>query len=491
MNISLKNYVLSKPEYLLHNQFIFIEIILEKATKEKGYVILYAKLCADLFIEFIKYIRDINNPEIENQLVNGENLKTILTSECRQKFDECISMETLYKDKFKNKNEEEKKEIFLNFKKKFLGNIDFIAELINVKLLSQTKGFEFLDILYKRFCDIKNDQIKFLNLEGAIILLNKFGKIVFERKNPKHLQNLDNYLKDNIFPITEKKEINLPNYLKFKIINLIEKKKNNWKDSLYEQSIIAKGKNNNNISIYHDHSGIDNNINIDESLMDNSINIRNNNINNITNLDSNEEKENNIIILIKNDLENYVSYLNENEIYSLIDLNEKDINNEINNDYDWSMTEELIIKEKNDLEEIIRCYIEVCIDYVQNEKNIFYCNEYIKNIINYYSADLSKEQSDKVRKSMIELFLNIENICIDNFLMFDIMGYLLLLLLENYLFYIEDLDKFVNEDKNKIGKIVKVIKFTDNYYLEDKRKEFEANLEKGELFENNKELFKK
>ena len=491
MNISLKNYVLSKPEYLLHNQFIFIEIILEKATKEKGYVILYAKLCADLFIEFIKYIRDINNPEIENQLVNGENLKTILTSECRQKFDECISMETLYKDKFKNKNEEEKKEIFLNFKKKFLGNIDFIAELINVKLLSQTKGFEFLDILYKRFCDIKNDQIKFLNLEGAIILLNKFGKIVFERKNPKHLQNLDNYLKDNIFPIAEKKDSNLPNYLKFKIINLIEKKKNNWKDSLYEQSIIAKGKNNNNISIYHDHSGIDNNINIDESLMDNSINIRNNNINNITNLDSNEEKESNIIILIRNDLENYVSYLNEHEIYNLIDLNEKDINNDINNDYDWSMTDELIIKEKNDLEEIIRCYIEVCIDYVQNENNIFYCNEYIKNIINYYSADLSKEQSDKARKSMIGLFLNVENICIDNFLMFDIMGYLLLLLLENYLFSIEDLDKFVNEDKNKIGKIVKVIKFTDNYYLEDKRKEFEANLEKGKLFENNKELFKK
>ena len=398
-------------------------------------------------------------------------------------------METLYKDQFKNKNEEEKKEIFLNFKKKFLGNIDFIAELINVKLLSQTKGFEFLDILFKRFCDIKNDQIKYLNLEGAIILLNKFGKIVFERKNPKHLQNLDNYLKDNIFPITEKKDINLPNYLKFKIINLIEKKKNNWKDSLYEQSIIAKGKNNNNISIYHDHSGIDNNINIDESLMDNSINNRNNNTINKSNVDMEEEKENNIIILIKNDLENYVTYLNEHQIYSLFDLNEKDNNNDINNNYDWSITDDLIIKEKTNLEEIIRCYIEVSIDYVQNEKNIFYCNEYIKNIINYYSVDLNKEQSDKVRKSMIDLFLNIENICIDNFLMFEIMGYLMLLLLENYLFSFEDLDQFINEDKNKIEKIVKVIKYTDNYYPEDKKKEFKENLEKIELFQNNKELF--
>ena len=482
INLTLNNYTLNKPEYLLHNQFIFIEIILEKATKEKGYVVLYAKLCADLFIEFIKYIKDIKNPEIENQLINGENLKTILTSECKQKFDECISMDTLYK----NKDNEDKKEIFLIFKKKFLGNMDFIAELINVKLLSQTKGFEFLDILYKRYCEIQNEQIKYLNLEGAIILLTKFGKIVFDRKNPKHLQNLDNYMKDNICPIVDKKDNNLPNYLKFKIINLIEKKKNNWKDSLYEQSIIAKGKNNNNISIYHEHDGTNNNINIDESLMDNSN--KNFNANNNTNLEIDLEKENNIILLIKNDLENYISYLNENQIFSLKDLLEKDNNDDINNNYDWSMTEELIIKEKNDLDEIIRCFIEVCIDYVQKEQNIFYCDEYIKNIINYYSADLSKEQSDKVRNSMIDLFLNIENICVDNFFMFEIMGYLMLLLLENYLFYTEDLDKFMKEDKNKIPKIMKVIKFMINYYPDDKRKDFLANLENSELFEKNKDL---
>ena len=482
INLTLKNYTLNKQEYLLHNQFIFIEIILEKATKEKGYVVLYAKLCADLFIEFIKYVKDINNPEIENQLINGENLKTILTSECKQKFDECISMETLYK----KKDNEDKKEIFLIFKKKFLGNMDFIAELINVKLLSQTKGFEFLDILYKRYCEIQNEQIKYLNLEGAIILLTKFGKIVFDRKNPKHLQNLDNYMKDNICPIVEKKDNNLPNYLRFKIINLIEKKKNNWKDSLYEQSIIAKGKNNNNISIYHEHDGTNNNINIDESLMDNSN--KNFNANNNTNLDIDLEKENNIILLIKNDLENYISYLNENQIYCLKDLLEKNSYDDINNEYDWSMTEELIIKEKNDLDEIIRCFIEVCIDYVQKEQNIFYCDEYIKNIINYYSADLSKEQSDKVRNSMIDLFLNIENICIDNFFMFEIMGYLMLLLLENYLFYTEDLDKFMNEDKNKISKIMKVIKFMIDYSPDEKRNDFLANLESSELFEKNKKL---
>ena len=471
---------LNKPEYLLHNQFIFVEIILDKATIEKGYVVLYAKLCADLFIELIKLIKEYNNPDIQNQLINGENLKTILTSECRQRFDECISVSTLSK----NLDEYEKKEIFLVLKKKFLGNMNFIAELINVKLLSQTKGFEFLDILYKRYKEIKNNEkIKFLNLEGAVTLLTKFGRIVMERQNPKHIQNLDNYMKDNICPIVSNDDNDnidnkgLPNYLKFKIINLIEKKKNNWKDSLYEQSIIAKGKNN-NISISHDLA--DSNI-IDESLID-SQKIMNN---------TNKEKEDSIIILLKNDIENYVSFLNEHDIFNKKDLNEynnKNENNDINNEYDWSITEELIIKARNELEEIIRCYIEVCIDYVTKEKNIFFCNEYIKNIVNYYSVDLTRDEVEKVNLSMNDLYLNIEDICIDNYFMLEVMGYLLLILLNNNLFYIEDLDKFLNEDKDKIIKITQVVKFAI-VHSEEKYIELYNNFEKIKLYNDNKNIF--
>ena len=478
---------LNKPEYLLHNQCIFVEIILDKATIEKGYVVLYAKLCADLFIELIKLIKEYNNPEIENQLINGENLKTILTSECRQRFDECVSISTLSQ----NMDDNEKNEMFLIFKKKFLGNMNFIAELINVKILSQTKGFEFLDILHKRYKEIKNnDKIKFLNLEGAVTLLTKFGKIVMERQNPKHIQNLNNYIKDNMIPIISNSSKNnenssLPNYLKFKIINLIEKKKNNWKDSLYEQSIIAKGKNNNinNISLCHD--GGDSIINIDESLIDGQKSINNNNNNN------NQEKEENIIILLKNDIENYTNFLNEHEIFNKKDLNEyynKNENNDINNDYDWSISEELIIKTKNELEEIIRCYIEVCIDYVNKETNIFYCNEYIKNIINYYSVDLTKDEIEKVNLTMNELYLNIEDICIDNNYMIEIMGYLMHILLNNNLFYIEDFDKFLNEDKNKIGTISQVIKFAI-VHSEEKTEEIFDKIKNIKLFNDNKKIF--
>ena len=473
---------LNKPEYLLHNQFIFVEIILDKATIEKGYVVLYAKLCADLFIELIKLIKKYNNPEIGNQLINGENLKTILTNQCRQRFDECISISSFSE----NSDDFEKKEIFLIFKKKFLGNMDFIAELINVKILSQTKGFEFLDILYKRYKEIKNnDKIKFLNLEGAVTLLTKFGRIVMDRKNPKHVQNLDNYINDNLYPIISNNKnknsdnVGLPNYLKFKIINLIEKKKNNWKDSLYEQSIVAKGKNN-NVSISHDLT--DSNINIDESLLDNQ---------KIMSITNKEKEEDRIIILLKNDIENYVSFLSEHNVTNkqeLNDYNNQNENSDINNEYDWTISEELIIKTKNELEEIIRCYIEVCIDYVTKEKNIFFCNEYIKNIVNYYSLDLTKDEIEKIRLSMNDLYLNIEDICIDNYFMLEVMGYLLFILLNNNLFYIEDLNKFISEDKERITKISQVIKFTIAH-SEDKYKELYHNFRKIKLYNDNNDIF--
>ena len=473
---------LNKTEYLLHNQCIFVEIILDKATIEKGYVVLYAKLCADLFIHLIKLIKEYNNPEIGNQLINGENLKTILTTECRQRFEECTSISSLSE----KANDFEKKELFLIFKKKFLGNMDFIAELINVKILSQTKGFEFLDILYKRYIEIKNnDKIKFLNLEGAVTLLTKFGRIIMNRKNPKHVQNLDNYINYNLYPIisdnNSKNNDNkgLPNYLKFKIINLIEKKKNNWKDSLYEQSIVAKGKNS-NISISHDLT--DSNINIDESLLDNQKFI--NNVNK-------EKEEDKIIILLKNDIENYVSFLSEHNITNKQELNNynnQNENSDINNEYNWSISEELIIKTKNELEEIIRCYIEVCIDYVTKKKNIFFCNEYIKNIVNYYSLDLTKDEIEKVHESMNDLYLNIEDICIDNYFMLEVMGYLLLILLNNNLYYLEDLNKFINEDKERISKISQVIKFSIAH-SEDKSKDLYHNFKKIKLYTDNKNIF--
>ena len=107
-----------------------------------------------------------------------------------------------------------------------------------------------MDILYKNykneFSEINYDKKnKNLNLEGCINLLNKFGKIIFEEKNEKFLENLNYYMKECIIPIinNNNNDKNIPDYIKYKIINLIEKQKNNWEESMFEKSILAKGKN--------------------------------------------------------------------------------------------------------------------------------------------------------------------------------------------------------------------------------------------------------
>ena len=235
----INDYKKIKPEILIDNQFRFCEIIMEKAIMEKGYVKLYAKICFDLYLVFNKLIDEYPN----NKLINSENLQSLLISECKQRFNDCQYNNGINNLNTINNNNDINEENFL-IKKKFLGNINFIAELIDVKLFSQKIGFDILDILYKNYSNnLEEEKNKNLNLEGIITLLNKFGKIVFEEKNEKFLQDLDYYMKECINPIINNNDKNIPEYLKYKIINLIEKQKNNWEESLFEKSIIAKGKN--------------------------------------------------------------------------------------------------------------------------------------------------------------------------------------------------------------------------------------------------------
>ena len=213
-----------KPEILLDNQFRFSEIIIEKAIMEKGYVKLYAKICYDLFKTFNTLKKE--NPN--NILNDSENLQTLLITECKQIFNDYQYNKDISEENFV-------------IKKKFLGNINFICELIEVKLFPQKIGFEFLDGLFKNY-EKNCDDNKYLNLEGIITLLNKFGKIVFEEKNEKFLEDLNYYMKECITPMIEENNKKIPDYLKYKIINLIEKQKNNWEESMFEKSITAKGK---------------------------------------------------------------------------------------------------------------------------------------------------------------------------------------------------------------------------------------------------------
>ena len=464
------------------NEYILIKIIVDKAITEKRFVNLYAKLSYELFqkLNDIKY--------------NNINFKKILMEECKVKFNELNNIKI---DENNDINNDDEKNYLIKIK--FLGNIDLICELINVNILNHDIGFYYLKELFNKYYYINNNADalkeiekfkKYLCLEAIVNFLSKFGKKIYESKNINSFKCL-NYFIDNDLNSILKIE-NLPGFIKYKIINLIEKQKNKWEDSLFEKSILVKGKDNykkfnrskkNSISLSRPHR-IRKRRHSNKSLMsispDNYIsnknspendnytanntyknNTKRDTINYLTplfdkmNININNNNED-IIKLIEKDIEKYEMFLKINYITNEEQLNE---NTEIGNEFDWSMIEGILSKSNIDLGEVIRCYIEVCIDQITNNAKIFIANDYIKNIVYYYSTNLTNKEKDIIHNKMITIFMNIQDICIDNFIMKEIMGYLIFILIENKLYYIKDLNNFINLDKEIIITIAEVIKY--------------------------------
>ena len=483
------NFILSDEE-IIKNEEILVKAILNKAIMEIRFVNLYAKLCKELFHKLI------------NVSYNSINFKILLINECRNKFNELNIMENLFKDKMINLNDEK----LLLMKKEFIGNVDFISELIETNFFIEDIGFYYLEELDK----IYNKEggleplIKFQRntaLEATVNFLSKFGKKIFSDKKIDNINNLNNFININLKNILNNQE--LSGFLKYKIINLIEKKNNNWQDSLFEKSISAKCKNNKSRNSLNTkghksrkrrHSnkslkiGSKNNINNSQKINDNSINtsINYSTINSLNSLNhklnmSNSNADDEILKLIEKDIKKYINFFNENNILNKSDLKKKI---KIGNEYDWPIIEDILSTNKINLFEIIRCYVEVCIDEIIDINIIFIANDYIKNIIYYYSSELSNRERDIIHNKIINLFLNITDICIDNNNMNEIMGFLLFILIENKLFFIKDLNKFIGLENDIIIKIAEVIKFAI-VSSEERYKKYLNDFKQTKLFVDN------
>ena len=419
-------YIMQKIEELIsvngsNNEILIVDIIIDKAIKEKSFVNLYAQLFNELYKKII-----------------DNNIKNILIQNCSKKYNNLYALLNNMENSKINDNDDD----YIKSKIKFLGIFNFISELINVNLLSEEIGFYYLEDLFSKYTNNKtNNNIKYLCLEAITNLISKFGKIIYNNsKNNKSEEKLNTFIETNLNKIITNESINeLPGYIKYKIINLIEKQKNKWEESLFEKSILVKGKN----SLESENSNKNNRstcIKTSKAQKKSQKNL----INNSDHINS----------LIKEDIEKYMLYLKNSDINLIEQLNES-----INNNYDWSITETLITETHIDLDEIVRSYVEVCIDNITNENKIFIVNEYIKNIINYYSVNLTDENYEIFHMKMINLFLNIREICIDNNLMYQIMGYLMFILIENKLYFIKDLNSFIGKEKEIIICIAKVVKF--------------------------------
>ena len=451
LNIMTKdNYNENKSKILeiikenIEYQEQFLEIFILKAVKEQSYAELYAKLC-----KYLNKTLPQKYKKSENSKMHSSIFRDKLIKKCR----EILKAQNF--DNYMIGKELDEKEIEL--KKLVVGNVNFISELIKIKMLSKKIIPDCIDYLFKRYYEIENEkELKLIFAQSIIHLTGKFGTLIHsEKKNIKSEETQK--FKENIEKIFIKLEKikndkDLPGHIKYQIINLIEKKKNNYKESKFEKSLKAKSKKE-----------------LEEELEKKDIEKES------EGLEGNDKEKNEIKEKIKKDLNEYKDFI------------EEEGNSE---KYLWNVTTELYDVKLKKFDDILEGYIESSADFIEkNSNNIIYAKDYIKELIGYYASKINEEEKNDIQKRIFDLFEIVNDLAFETPKIYDIYSYVLFILIENNIMEIVNLVKFYKEDMNEndISLLNKVFKNICEY---DESGLFKKNLKKFGFICKNKEVFK-
>ena len=184
-----------------------------------------------------------------------------------------------------------------------------------------------------------------------------------------------------------------------------------------------------------------------------------------------------IIKILKEEIENFISYFNK-----------RNIEKGDNHNYNWSIIEQLIIKVKVDLIDIINCFLKICNDIIDNKTKMKICIEYIKLLIVFYTKNYLKENNVKtIHIKILKILYNIEKISINNKYKYEILGNIFYLFLIERLFNENDLNYFDKENEQLVIDLAKLVKFIIFLFSKDKNiaKEKYSKFESLQLFNNN------
>ena len=440
--------------------------------KNKKYIIL--EKCINLY-EFF-FTKFTKNHKIED---NNSNLDLI--ADIENKLKNCVS-----KDKDLDKNLKDKiatmikkRKIFLNEKEnnnktktKELNKINIINNKKNFKENSKDNNLNESGKNHERSY-IKQIQKENKN-ENSNKIVNKninINENNTKEKNPKESKLISMDAKEEIQNNNKYSKTNSNFYTTYP--KLISNKQTNIKDNnSNDQDELNINANNlddllNNDIIQNDNNGIKNSYTVTHKKKskkkskssEKRIIPKSNELCNNINEENKEE--------IKKDYEKYMAFLKKEGIEK-----KEDIYDELNDLYNWKIIDKLIKDKKVKLEDIIKIYIYDICKNIKVDKNqmtnseIFKSNEYIKTIIEYYSSNLSKNQIEILHLNMIEIFMDIDailknenNVDNDSSFMYKIMGNLLFVLLKNKLYYMKDLNNFIDKSRETQINVAKVVKY--------------------------------
>ena len=457
------------------NQTKFIEVLLKKAIMEKFYVSLYAKLCKEL------------NDSLSELKENENSKKTFLRYQLIDSCKNIFMNHNLIIDSNVNDVDIEIKE-----KKKMIGNVQLIAEFIKVKMLSQKIGFFCIKNLLDRFYDESlSAKERFIFLESLVVLLDNFGKLVYERQNSDYISRINSFLNEDLTDIQKNNKL-IPSFIKYKIINLLEKRNNSWRDTLFEQATVAKGKNETytpiktetSCQIKHEaFSPIK--TELFNPIKTEAYNPIEEDLHELKEAEpeirpkkgyeeENDEEDN--LILIKKDLKDWFKFYN-------IDSSEL-----INvDDYKWDVVDEMV-KNKIKLGEIIRIFLEASIDLVDTNKKVIKACKYIRIIIDYYSQFLLRNELDELSNNIMKFFIDVNDLIVDNNNLINILGHILFCAITNKIIVMKKFNLFEEKSKETIKNICKLVKVAIDVDLK-KRKRMLNDFKQVKVFKDNEKIF--
>ena len=432
------NLIYDKIKDDLEYQSKFLDVLFIKAVNEQAFVSLYAKLCK----EFDKKLPQRNEKAAGKKTTSKmrskllDQCKEIFKIENNEKFDEYIKVDDPIEREIK-------------LKKFVLGNVNFIGELINNVVLSKKIVFQCIENLFKRFETSMDVQLKLINLEAIVILMDKFGTLLKNSESKMKKEDLDNFNK-KIEEYLEKldivqKEGKIPGYIKYKIINLIERKKDNWVESKFQKSIEAKS--------------------LDEVRKEaqEAQRIKNNN------KDDDKYSQDEINDKIRIDLNHWKEFLEDGE-------NKKE-------NYDWEIIEDIYSIHKNTIANILSGFLENCIDFVQNKKTLGFANDYFKDLISFYKK-IPKDEKFEVSDKAIHLIKVAKDYSLDNILIIDVWANIVFCLIKYEIMKYDAFNKLKDIGEEELKCV-----FTIFYKVGEYDKKIKNHFDKIKLVQDNISLY--
>ncbi len=153
-----------------------------------------------------------------------------MIDKCKKVFKED---QTQFFEKYEDNEERDKM-----LKQYTLGNVNFIAELINQKILIKKVVFQCVEHLFQKNIPI--------NIEGIVILLDKFGTSINknDKLKPEDLSNYNEQINNHLMTLNliQENDKTLPGYIRYKIINLLDKRDRGWVENKLDLMKVIKSK---------------------------------------------------------------------------------------------------------------------------------------------------------------------------------------------------------------------------------------------------------